>query len=53
MNVDLHTHFYPEALQILDTALEVTGDSNGGKGVKDRGARILTTTPGMSETGMG
>ena len=32
MKIDLHTHFYPEeyldALQIPDTALEVTEDSS-------------------------
>lgn len=53
MRIDLHTHFYPpdylEALQVLDTDLEVIRDSNGVKIVKDKGARILTMTPQMSD----
>ena len=53
MRVDLHTHYYPAeylgALEALDTALEITEDSNGNKIVKDRGARILTITPEMSD----
>lgn len=53
MRVDFHTHFYPAeylgALEALDTALEITEDSNGNKIVKDRGARILTITPEMSD----
>lgn len=53
MRVDLHTHYYPAeylgALETLDTALEITEDSNGNKIVKDGGARILTITPEMSD----
>jgi aminocarboxymuconate-semialdehyde decarboxylase len=53
MKVDLHTHFYPaeylRALEVLETSLEVATDSSGHKIVKDRGARILTITPEMSD----
>jgi len=53
MNVDLHTHFYPQeylrALEMLETSLDVATDSNGNKIVRDRGARILTITPEMSD----
>lgn len=53
MKVDLHTHFYPteylRALEVLETSLEVTTDGSGSKMVKDRGARILTITPEMSD----
>jgi aminocarboxymuconate-semialdehyde decarboxylase len=51
--IDLHTHFYPPeyltALEVLGSSLEVTRDRNGNKVVKDRGARILTITPEMSD----
>jgi aminocarboxymuconate-semialdehyde decarboxylase len=51
--IDLHTHFYPPeyltALEALHSSLEVTCDRNGNKVVKDRGARILTITPEMSD----
>lgn len=53
MRIDLHTHFYPpeylSALELLDNPLEVTRDQSGNKIVKDRGARILTITPEMSD----
>ena len=53
MRVDLHTHFYPAdyltALETLETSLEVATDRGGNKMVRDRGARILTITPEMSD----
>lgn len=51
MRIDLHTHFYPgeylEALEALESTLEVSQDSSGLKIFKDKGARILGITPQM------